>query len=93
MSYERKLVLAVALITLITASAASDPTPSGVPTAARLVTGMASGSGSTIGPAGDLYVTEGAVGRVLRVDPKTGNVSTFASGLPNSIVGIGAGCA
>jgi len=62
--------------------------PSG-PNATLLVTGMASGSGSTIGPGGDLYVTEGATGRVLRVDPKTGEVSTFASGLPNWIVGIG----
>ena len=50
---------------------------------------MASGSGSTIGPGGALYVTEGATGKVLRVDPKTGEVSTFASGLPKSIIGIG----
>ena len=63
--------------------------PSGGPHATLLVTGLASGSGSTIGPGGDLYVTEGATGRVLRVDPKTGDVSTFASGLPNWIVGIG----
>ena len=59
------------------------------PTATLFVSGMASGSGSTIGPAGDLYVTESATGRVLRVDPKTGNVSTFASGLPTRIVGTG----
>jgi hypothetical protein len=63
--------------------------PSGEPNSILLVTGMASGSGSTIGPGGDLYVTEGATGRVLRVDPKTGDVSTFASGLPSWIVGIG----
>jgi hypothetical protein len=36
-----------------------------------------------------LYVTEGAVGRISRVDPKTGHVTTFASGLPRSIVGFG----
>jgi len=54
-----------------------------------LVSGMASGSGSTIGPDGDLYVTEGIGGRVLRVDPETGDLSTFAEGLPKSIVGIG----
>jgi len=63
--------------------------PKAGPNTTLLVTGMASGSGSTIGPGGDLYVTEGAAGRVLRVDPKTGDVSTFANGLPNSIVGIG----
>jgi hypothetical protein len=36
-----------------------------------------------------LFVTEGAVGRISRVDPKTGQVTTFASGLPPFIVGIG----
>ena len=50
---------------------------------------MASGSGSTIGPGGALYVTEGATGKVLRVDPNTGDITTFASGLPKSIIGIG----
>jgi hypothetical protein len=55
----------------------------------RLVSGMASGSGSTVGPRGALYVTEGVAGRVLRVDPKTGDVTTFAEGLPKSIIGIG----
>lgn len=55
----------------------------------RLVSGMASGSGSTVGPRGALYVTEGAAGRVLRVNPKTGDVTTFAAGLPKSIIGIG----
>ena len=54
-----------------------------------LVTGMQSGSGSTIGPGGDLFVTEGAAGRILRVDKKSGEVTTFASGLPPSIIGIG----
>jgi len=57
--------------------------------AQRLVTGLQSGSGSTIGPGGALFVTEGAAGRILRVDPKTGAVTTFASGLPPSIIGIG----
>ena len=42
------------------------------------------GSGSTIGPDGALYVTDGKVGRVLRVDTHTGAVSTFARGLPPS---------
>jgi sugar lactone lactonase YvrE len=59
------------------------------PTATRLVTGLASGSGSTVGPDRALYVTEGAAGRVSRVDPQTGGVTTYASGLPPSIVGIG----
>src|SRR5206468_8524907 len=32
---------------------------------------------------------EGAAGRISRVDPQSGAVTTFASGLPKSIVGIG----
>jgi hypothetical protein len=51
----------------------------------------ACGSGSTIGPDKALYVTDGPGGRVLRVDPETGAITTFASGLPpqTSAVGIG----
>jgi sugar lactone lactonase YvrE len=48
------------------------------------------GSGSTIGPDRALYVTDGPTGRVLRVDRRTGAISTFASGLPPAIaLGIG----
>ena len=42
------------------------------------------GSGSTIGPDGALYVTDGKAGRVLRIDPRTGAITTFATGLPRS---------
>jgi hypothetical protein len=49
--------------------AASAAPPSGGPTATRLVTGLEGAMGSTIGPDGALYVTEGAVGRISRVDP------------------------
>ena len=54
-----------------------------------LLTAKAGGSGSTVGPDGALYVTDGAEGRVLRVNPKTGAVTTFTSGLPKSIIGVG----
>ncbi|MFW6088968.1 MAG: ScyD/ScyE family protein [Gemmatimonadota bacterium] len=54
-----------------------------------LVTGLEGASGSTIGPGRTLYVTEGAAGRVSRVDRETGAVTTFASGLPPSIIGVG----
>jgi hypothetical protein len=83
------LLLAAALIAIITPSAASAQPPCEGPTATRLVTGLQGASGSTIGPDGALYVTEGAVGRISRVDPQTGEVTTFASGLPPSIIGIG----
>ncbi len=85
-SERRWLLLMTTLIAATGLSLASAPT---APTAMLLVSGLQAGSGSTIGPAGDLYVTEGLAGRVSRVDPETGTVSTFASGLPPSIVGIG----
>jgi hypothetical protein len=62
---------------------------SGPGPAQQLVTGLEGASGSTIGPGGALFVTEGAAGRISRVNPRTGNVTTFASGLPPSIIGIG----
>src|SRR5437773_7207613 len=78
------IMLAVGLV------AASAAPPSGGPTATRLVTGLAEGAkGSTIGPDGALYVTEGAAGRISRVDPLTGEKTTFASGLPPAILSIG----
>ena len=36
-----------------------------------------------------LYVTEPAAGRITRVDPRTGATTTYASGLPRSIIGLG----
>jgi hypothetical protein len=61
------------------------------PPATLLVAGLenATGSGSAIGPGGALYVTEGAAGRISRVDPQTGEVTTFASDLPTPIFPVG----
>lgn len=77
----RSLVLAcAAAIVLAVAPAAAT---------AQLVTGLQGASGSTVGPDGALYVTEGIAGRVSRVDPGTGAVETFAEGLPLALIGIG----
>ena len=46
------------------------------------VGGLQGASGSAIEPGGALYVTEGALGRILRVDSQTAEVTTFATGLP-----------
>ena len=86
---KRKLLVVVGLIAvgagmLVTSSASAA-------TATRLVTGLAGGSGSTVGPGGALYVTERAAGRVSRVDPQTGVVTTYASGLPPFIPAVGLG--
>jgi hypothetical protein len=39
-------------------------------------------TGSTIGPGGALYVTDGAAGSVLRIDRRSGQVTPYAGGLP-----------
>src|SRR6266571_8044275 len=83
------LMLTAAAIAMITSSAASASSPCVGPTATRLVTGLEGAMGSTIGPDGALYVTEGAAGRISRVDPQTGEKTTFASGLPKAILSIG----
>ena len=86
-----RVISALAMVALaaVTASATIAVPASAAPSATLLVSGLAGGSGSTVGPDGALYVTEGAAGRVSRVDPRTGDVTTYASGLPPSIVGIG----
>jgi len=88
-SFVLSLVLACVILSLGRSSADAGKIPASAPTSTLLVTGLEGATGSTIGPGGALYVTEGAAGRVSRVDPKTGEVTTFASGLPKSIVGIG----
>ncbi|MGZ5191390.1 MAG: hypothetical protein ACXWCZ_10245, partial [Flavisolibacter sp.] len=57
----------------------------------QLVTGLGGGWGSTIGPSGDLFIPDGIAGSILRINPKTGAYSTFASGLPQLIPGVGIG--
>jgi sugar lactone lactonase YvrE len=55
-----------------------------------LVSGLQGAFGSTVGPGGALFVSEAAAGRIARIDPRRGAVTTFASGLPaNPAVGGG----
>ncbi|PYI83010.1 MAG: hypothetical protein DMF09_13030 [Verrucomicrobia bacterium] len=79
------MIVMMLAVGLVAASAA----PCQVPTASLLVTGLEGATGSTVGPDGALYVTEGAAGRISRVDPLTGDKTTFASGLPPAIISIG----
>ena len=73
------------------------PVAAGVPSLERgtsspnlFVSGLQGAFGSTIGPGGALFVAEAAAGRISRIDPRTGDVTTFASGLPsNAAVGGG----
>ena len=57
----------------------------------RLASGLMGTIGSTIGPDGALYVAEGAVGRITRIDRSTGTATTFAEGLPAAVPGVGLG--
>jgi hypothetical protein len=59
--------------------------------ASLLVSGLAGGSGSAIGPDGALYVAEPLAGAITRVDRRTGDNSTFATGLPARLPGFTAG--
>jgi sugar lactone lactonase YvrE len=77
------------LALLLVTAGWSRPATTAQPAITRLVGGLEGASGSTVGPDGALYVTEGAAGRVSRVDPRTGQVTVFASGLPRSIIGFG----
>ncbi len=91
------LVAVAAVVAAIPSTATANPTVPPNPVAHELATfaapGCASGcgSGSTVGPDKALYVTDGPGGRVLRVDPETGAVTTFASGLPPAIPEVGIG--
>src|SRR5262245_3652861 len=87
----KSLVIGLALIcVIILGSGKADAGKKGKilssgPNAELLVAGLEGGSGSTIGPGGALYVTESDAGRISRVDPQTGEITTFASGLPKRL--------
>jgi sugar lactone lactonase YvrE len=90
MGFERKLLLlAAALCAAATFSTAGASPPAARPSATLLATGLQGASGSALGPGGALYVAEGAAGRISRVDPQSGEITTFASGLPPATGPIG----
>ncbi|MET0997217.1 MAG: ScyD/ScyE family protein [Marmoricola sp.] len=101
MRLARRLALAAAAAlvaaTIAPAAGAHDHHSSSTPTVSTLVTFAAPGctgpcgSGSTIGPDGALYVTDGPGGRVLRIDRQTGATTTYAHGLPPTIGAVGIG--
>ena len=86
MSVARRIVLfiaAVGLLVTVIAPAASAHSRRG-PVVTPLTT-FGDGTfvtGSTIGPDGALYVTDGSAGKVLRIDRHSGRTTTYAEGLP-----------
>lgn len=85
------IAIAAATLAVSGATTAAQTTPgSRGPVLTPLATfGSGLASGSTIGPDGALYVTDPNAGAVLRVDRRTGIVSTFADGLPPQVLGVG----
>lgn len=80
-------VLAAASVAPRASHASSGGRAPEVTTLAQFGSGLA--AGSTIGPDRALYVTDPNAGSVLRVDRRTGAVTTFADGLPPQVLGVG----
>jgi len=76
------------MLTVGSTMAAAAKSPAGAPTATLLVTGLEELQGSAVGPGGALFVTAPLTGSIWRVDPKTGAVTLFASGLPARLPGL-----
>lgn len=89
MNWKNLLIgIAISLVFILSSSgAAIAGKKSSEPTAQLFVTGLEQYlTGSTIGPDGALYIPEGVAGKVSRVDLKTREVTTFASGLPKAVL-------
>ena len=92
----RLITLVAVVLSVITGSIAAVPAGAHLrkaPAPAMAVTLLADGLqgsvGATIGPDGALYVTEGVLGQITRIDPSNGNATTFATGLPPRVIFIG----
>lgn len=77
----RSMLAAILLALVMPLSVSAQPT--------LLASGLQGASGSALGPDGALYVTEGALGRLSRVDTQTGEITTIASGLPTWLFPLG----
>jgi hypothetical protein len=83
------LVVAALAASLAPPAPASAERPTAEPVVTLLASGLRGASGSAIGPDGALYVTEGAAGRVSRIDLETGQMSTLTQGLPLRVLPLG----
>jgi hypothetical protein len=81
------LLLLATLLGVLAAPASASAVPPPRPDGPELlVTGLAGGSGSTLGPDGALYVPEPVSGEVSRIDPRTGATTVVASCLPPRVL-------
>ena len=79
-------LLAAALLAVLVlpgVAGASPPSEAGEPE--LLVSGLAGGAGSAVGPDGALYVTEPETGQLTRIDPDTGEATAVATCLPERV--------
>lgn len=77
-----------AVVGLVFAAMITPFAASAAPNATLLVSGLEELQGSAVGPGGALFVTAPLAGSIWRVDPKTGAVTPFTSGLPARIPGL-----
>jgi len=91
----RVVTLVALVVSVITGSIATVPAGARVRKAqppmevTLLADGLQGSVGGTIGPDGALYVAEGVLGQITRIDPSNGNATTFATGLPPQVIPLG----
>jgi len=92
----RIITLVAVVVCVITGSIAAAPAGARARNASTppmeltlLADGLQGSVGATIGPDGALYVAEGELGQITRIDPTTGNATTFATGLPPRVIPLG----
>ncbi|MGY1700305.1 ScyD/ScyE family protein [Geodermatophilus sp. SYSU D00766] len=84
-------VAAAALLVALAAPATAAAAPPDAAEPQLLFGELDGGSGSTVGPGGDLYVTEPVSGDLTRVDRRTGETTTVADCLPERVLPDGPG--
>jgi hypothetical protein len=90
MRIKGKLIAVTAVLGLIVMPVpTSVAAPAGPSAGHLLVDGLQGTIGGVIGPDRALYVPEGVLGKITRIDPRTGVTSVFASGLPAQVIPLG----
>jgi sugar lactone lactonase YvrE len=87
-SFSLACVIAIALGS---ANAVAAKVSAEQPKVTVIASGLHDVLGSAVGRGGVLYVAESTTGKILRIDPKSGAITLFASGLPTSTLGLGGG--
>jgi hypothetical protein len=83
------LAAALLAVFVLPGVAGASPPSHDIGTPQLLTSGLQGGSGSTVGPDGALYVTEGLSGELTRIDPETGEQTVVADCLPKRVLGAG----